>query len=83
MRRTLWAFIAFCVGFYSANTVSLSFGALAINDIVAAILTVAFCELCSKAYYSAPRITLKLVFVNCFKMGVTAALIADAFKLAG
>jgi len=46
MRRTLWAFIAFCVGFYSANTVSLSFGALAINDIVAAILTVAFCEVC-------------------------------------
>lgn len=42
-----------------------------------------FLQLCSKAYYSAPRITLKLVFVNCFKMGVTAALIADAFKLAG
>jgi len=83
LRKALWAFIAFCTGFYSANTVSLSFGALAVNDIVAAVVTVAFCELCSKAYYSAARPTLKLIFVNCFKMGVTTALISDAFKLAG
>jgi hypothetical protein len=40
-------------------------------------------QICSKAYYSAERPTLKLVFLNSFKMGVTAALIADAFKLAG
>ncbi len=40
-------------------------------------------QLCSKAYYSAARPTLKLIFVNCFKMGVTTALISDAFKLAG
>ncbi len=31
-------------GFYCANTVSLSFGTLAVNDVVAAALTVGFCE---------------------------------------
>lgn len=31
-------------GFYFANTVSLSFGTLAVNDVVAAGVTVAFCE---------------------------------------
>lgn len=44
LRQALWSFIAFGIGFYSANTVSLSFGALAINDVVAAAITVAFCE---------------------------------------
>ena len=43
-RQAVWAVIAFSTGFYSANTVSLSFGALAINDVVAAAVTVAFCE---------------------------------------
>lgn len=33
-----------CTGYYSANVVSLSFGALAINDVVAAVVTVGFCE---------------------------------------
>ena len=44
LRQVLWSFIAFAAGYYAANVVSLSFGALAINDVVAAILTVAFCE---------------------------------------
>jgi len=65
------------------NAVSLSFGALAINDVVAAALTVAFCEVVSKQYYSAAKITLKLLFANCFKIGIISALIADAFKLGG
>ena len=39
-------------GFYCADTVSLSFGALSVNDVVAAALTVAFCELASVIYYS-------------------------------
>ena len=43
-RQAVWAVIAFSTGYYSANTVSLSFGALAINDVVAAAITVAFCE---------------------------------------
>ena len=81
VRKTIWSAISFFAGFYAANTVSLSFGALAINDVVAAAVTVAFCELTSRAYYSAPRLTLKLVFANAFKIGVTSALIADALKL--
>lgn len=75
--------ISFAAGFYAANTVSLSFGALAINDVVAAAVSVAFCEIVSYFYYSAPKATLKLIFLNAFKMGVTGAFIADAFKLGG
>ncbi|KAK9827292.1 hypothetical protein WJX81_001148 [Elliptochloris bilobata] len=82
-RRAVWGAIAFFAGFYAANTVSLSFGALAINDVVAAAVTVAFCELCSSAFYGAARKTVKLLVVNCFKLGVIAALISDAFKLGG
>ncbi len=29
----------------------------------------------------APKATLRLIFLNAFKMGVTAALVADALKL--
>ena len=36
-----------------ANTVSLSFGALAVNDIVAAALAVTFVELSTRAFYTA------------------------------
>ncbi|CAL8467319.1 g6856 [Coccomyxa elongata] len=83
LRRVLWSCIAFGCGYYSANTVSLSFGALAINDVVAAALTVAFCEVVSSLYYGAPRATLKLLFLQSFKIGIICALIADAFKLGG
>ena len=82
-RRAVWGGISFFAGFYAANTVSLSFGALAINDVVAAAVTVAFCELCSSAFYGAERKTLKLLVINFFKLGVIAALISDAFKLGG
>lgn len=44
-------FVGF-VGFYCADTVSLSFGALSVNDVVAAAVTVAFCEVVSVIYYS-------------------------------
>jgi hypothetical protein len=83
MRRILWTAISFAVGFYAANTVSLSFGALSINDVVAAALTVAFYEGVTAIYYRAARKTLRLLFLNSFKLGVVVALIADAFKLAG
>jgi Protein of unknown function (DUF565) len=63
--------------------VSLSFGALAINDVVAAALTAGFAELVSYVYYGARRATLFLVFMNSFKLGVVASLTADAFKLGG
>ena len=66
-----------------AKTVSLSFAALAIKDVIAAAVTVGFCEYVSKAYWSTENPSLALTFANFFKLGVTAALIADAFKLAG
>lgn len=62
---------------------SLSFGALAINDVVAAALTVGFCEVVSVLFWSAPKKTLKLIFLNAFKLGIITALLADAFKLGG
>ncbi len=82
-RQLLWTAIAFATGFYAANTVSLSFGALSINDVVAAAVTVLFVEICSYLYYSASKRTLRLVFLNAFKWGVCVALIIDAFKLGG
>jgi hypothetical protein len=83
VRRLMWTAISFALGFYAANTVSLSFGALSVNDVVAAALTVAFYEAVSAVYHRATRKTLRLMFLNSFKIGVVVALIADAFKLAG
>lgn len=81
-RRTIWCTISFCVGFYAANMVSLAFGALAINDVVAAVTSVAVYEVISNAFYKAwPRPALWLIFANFFKVGVTTAFIADAMKL--
>ncbi len=82
-RKTIWSVTAFSSGYYAANTVSLSFGALAINDVIAAATTVGFCEIVSRAYWSSASPGLALAFLNYFKLGVIAALIADAFKLAG
>lgn len=71
-------------GYYSGNMVTLAFGALAINDVVAAVTTVAFCEVVSRTFYESwPRPPLWLLFANCFKCGVEFAFIADALKLAG
>ena len=71
-------------GFYSGNMVTLSVGALAINDVVAAVVTVGFCEVTSKFFYEQfPDASLNLIFANFFKIGVTCALVADAFKLSG
>ncbi|KAK9820748.1 hypothetical protein WJX74_010030 [Apatococcus lobatus] len=82
-RRWLWTVIAFATGFYAANTVSLSFGALSINDVVAAAVTVLIVELSSYLYHSSSKKTLRLVFLNAFKWGICFALITDALKLAG
>lgn len=78
--------ISFGVGFYAANTVSLSFGALAINDVVAAALSVAGYEVASAFVYSSPAgamKSLRLRLLNAFKIGAACAFIMDAFKLAG
>lgn len=84
LRRFLWTSISLFSGYYSGNMVSLAFGSLAVNDVVAAVTTAAFCEVVSRAFYrSWPRPPLYLVFANFFKMGVTFAFMADAYKLAG
>ena len=73
------------MGFYAANTVSLSFGALAINDVVAAALSVAGYEVASAFVYASAGSTrsLRLRLLNAFKIGAAWAFIMDAFKLAG
>lgn len=110
LRQAVWIFISFSAGYYAANVVSLSFGAIAVNDVIAAVFTVAFVEIVSKIVYEAEKVCtvdlrmslgctmtqmspatrtppaqwdLKLLFLNFFKMGVSAALIADALKLGG
>jgi len=85
IRRALWTAISFGVGFYAANTVSLSFGALAINDVIAAALSVAGYEVASALVYASPGATrsLRLRLLNAFKIGAACAFIMDAFKLAG
>ena len=84
LRRVLWCFTSLFVGYYAGNMVSLAFGALAINDVVAAVATVAVAEVISSVFYRQwPRPTLWVVFAHFFKMGVTMAYMADAYKLGG
>lgn len=64
----------------AANIATLSFGALAVNDVFAAVVTLMFCEVVTHFYYTNPG-SLRLLFANCFKMGLTASLLADAAKL--
>ena len=81
-RRIIWTTISYCLGYYAANMVSLAFGALAINDVVAAVTTLVVYEIISNAFYKAwPQPSLWLVFANFFKMGVATAFMADAIKL--
>lgn len=82
-RKLLWCGISYTAGFYSGNVVTLSFGALAINDVLAAALTVVFYEVVTQAFYSARTKTLRLYFANWFKVGVVTGLLADAIKLGG
>ena len=63
----------------AGNIATLSFGALAINDVLAAVVTLMFCEVVTHVHYTRP--TLLSWFANHFKMGVIAALLSDAAKL--
>ena len=84
IKKFLWCGISVGGGYYSGNMVSLAFGALAINDLVAAVMTVALCEVISRIFYGQwPSPPLWALFANCFKCGIEFAFIADAFKLAG
>jgi len=79
----MWLGISFCLGVWAGNIVTLSFGALAINDAFAAIVTLIFYEIVSASYYNAKVKTLRLQFANLFKIGVVTACLADAVKLGG
>lgn len=51
VRRILWSAISGFSGCYVANTITLSFGALAINDIAAAAASLLFYEWVSREFY--------------------------------
>ncbi|KAK3142234.1 hypothetical protein QOZ80_4BG0343970 [Eleusine coracana subsp. coracana] len=81
-RRTLFGGIALLGGFYVAQTISLSFGALGVNDVIAAVVCVLLSEYVTKFYYSRTKVTFPIALLNNFKMGFTYGLFIDAFKLA-
>ncbi|KAL0918014.1 hypothetical protein M5K25_013133 [Dendrobium thyrsiflorum] len=81
-RRALFGGISLLGGFYVAQTISLSFGALAVNDVIAAVVCVLLTEYVTRFYYSRPKVTFPLALLNNFKMGFTYGLFIDAFKLA-
>jgi len=60
---------------------TLSFGAIGINDVVAGALSVAFFETVTRIYYRRAETNKWLEFINWFKVGYCYSLIADAFKL--
>lgn len=65
----------------AGNIATLSFGALAVNDVLAAVITLMFCEVVTHLYYSTEKPSLFIWFLNNFKMGLIAAMLADAAKL--
>lgn len=81
-RRLLWKTILAFTGFYTANVISLTFGVLGINDVVAGAFCVGFSELVTRAYYrQATKPGLYWDMLNWFKIGLIYALTTDAFKL--
>ena len=81
-RRALFGGIALFGGFYVAQTISLSFGALGVNDVIAAAMCVLFTEYITRFCRTRKKITFPVALVNNFKMGFTYGLFIDAFKLA-
>ncbi|NP_001130729.1 OJ991113_30.19 protein isoform X1 [Zea mays] len=81
-RRALFGGISLLGGFYVAQTISLSFGTLGVNDVIAAVVCVLLTEYVTKFYYSRPKVTFPIALLNNFKMGFTYGLFIDAFKLA-
>ena len=80
-RRWTWRFISVGIGFLCGNTVTLTFGTLAANDVIAALVTVLFYMAVSQWYWSARNPTYLMELVNFFKNGVVLALVGDALKL--
>ncbi|KAI3470103.1 hypothetical protein Pfo_026766 [Paulownia fortunei] len=81
-RRVLFGGISLLGGFYVAQTVSLSFGALGVNDVISAVLCVLMTEYATRFYYSRPKVSFSDALLNIFKLGFTYGLFLDAFKLA-
>ncbi|KAJ8619771.1 hypothetical protein MRB53_028300 [Persea americana] len=54
-RRALFGGISLLGGFYVAQTISLSFGALGVNDVIAAVICVLLTEYVTRFYYSRPK----------------------------
>ena len=80
-RKPLWYTLSFAFAYFSANTISLAFGARAINDVVAAVLFVVFYETASRVVYRAERRTVWHYLLNFFKMGVVLGFLMDQYKL--
>ncbi|KAH1239716.1 hypothetical protein AAZX31_08G325100 [Glycine max] len=66
------------VGWILCGTNNLSFGALGVNDVIAAAL----CVLLTEYVTNRPKVTFLVALLNNFKMGFTYGLFIDAFKLA-
>lgn len=82
-RRWSSRFLSMGIGFFCGNTVTLTFGTLSINDVIAAVLTVLFYIGISRWYWGSKKRTFGMELANHFKNGVVIALISDAFKLGG
>lgn len=81
-RRALFGGLALFLGFYVAQTISLTLGALSLNDVVAAALCVIFTESVTRYYHTLEKPVLAQALLNVFKMGFMYGLFIDAFKLA-
>lgn len=62
---------------------TLTFGALSINDVLAAMAMLLFHEVVTKAFYEAETKSMRLWLANTFKAGLVASMVADAIKLGG
>lgn len=81
-RRALYGAISVLGGFFVAHAVSLSFGALGLNDVVAAAFSLLCTEYITKYYHTRPQMTFTVALTNNFKIGFTLSLFIDAFKIA-
>lgn len=80
-----WCVISYGFGYYVANTVSLTFGALSINDIIAAVMMVLFSEVVRWELLGRPRsMTAKeglcvFCYTRCMIWLSTIAAVMDQF----
>ena len=82
-RKPMWYFITFGFAYFAANTISLSFGAKAVKDVVASVLVVIFYEAASRVVYKADRRTVWHWLLHYFKIGTVVGFLLDSYKLGG